>query len=326
MRAVVCEELGPADKLVVKELESPAIKKGHLRVGVHACGVNFPDTLIIQGLYQVKPPLPFTPGIEFAGEVLEVGEGVENYNIGDKIFAAAMLGGYSDELVIPAASAIPMPPTVSYEAAASVPCVYGTSIHALKQRGQLQAGETLLVLGATGGVGMATIQIGKLMGAKVIAAGGSDEKLKQATAAGADMVLNYNNEDIREVVKKATGGKGADVVFDAVGGDIFDQAIKSINWGARYLIIGFASGRIPELAVNRLLVKNASVVGVFWGQWAAVNPQENASNFQQIMQWLASGDMEVPIHGAYDLADVAKAHDAILKREVVGKVVLTTGR
>lgn len=326
MRAVVCEELGPADKLLVKELPSPAIKKGHIRVGVHACGVNFPDTLIIQGLYQVRPPLPFTPGIEFAGEVLEVGEGVSKPQVGDRVFAAAMLGGYADEVVIPAATAIPMPANVSYEQAASVPCVYGTSIHALKQRANLQAGETLLVLGATGGVGMATIQIGKMMGAKVIAAGGSDEKLKQATAAGADLVLNYNREDIREVVKKATGGKGADVVFDAVGGDIFDQAIKSINWGARYLIVGFAAGRIPELAVNRLLVKNASVVGVFWGQWAAFNPAENAANFAQIIQWMASEKMDVPIHGAYDLADVAQAHEAILKREVVGKVVLTTGR
>jgi len=326
MRAVVCEELGPADKLKVLELPSPELKKGQIRVGVHACGVNFPDTLIIQGLYQVRPPLPFTPGIEFAGEVLELGEGVSNVKVGDRIFSATMIGGYADEAVIPAVTAIPMPDNVSYEQAASVPCVYGTSIHALKQRGNLQAGETLLVLGATGGVGMATIQIGKMMGATVIAAGGSDEKLKHATAAGADHVLNYNEQDIRETVKGLTGGKGADVVFDAVGGDIFDQAIKSINWGARYLIIGFAAGRIPELAVNRLLVKNASVVGVFWGQWAALNPAENASNFAQVVGWLASGEMEVPIHAAYDLEQVAQAHEAILKRQVVGKVVLTTGR
>lgn len=326
MRAVVCEELGPADKLKVLYLPSPAVRKGQIRVGVHACGVNFPDTLIIQGLYQVRPPLPFTPGIEFAGEVLELGEGVSNVKVGDRIFSATMIGGYADEAVIPAVTAIPMPDNVNYEQAASVPCVYGTSIHALKQRGNLQAGETLLVLGATGGVGMATIQIGKMMGATVIAAGGSDEKLKHATAAGADHVLNYNDQDIRETVKGLTGGKGADVVFDAVGGDIFDQAIKSINWGARYLIIGFAAGRIPELAVNRLLVKNASVVGVFWGQWAALNPAENASNFGQLMQWMAGGKMDVPIHGAYDLEDVAKAHEAILQRQVIGKVVLTTGR
>lgn len=326
MRAVVCEELGSADKLKVLDLPCPAVKKGQIRVAVHACGVNFPDTLIIQGLYQVKPPLPFTPGIEFAGEVLELGEGVTNVKVGDRIFSATMIGGYADEAVIPAVTAIPMPANVSYQQAASVPCVYGTSIHALKQRGNLQAGETVLVLGATGGVGMATIQIAKMMGATVIAAGGSDEKLKHATAAGADHVLNYRNQDIRETVKGLTAGRGADVVFDAVGGDIFDQAIKSINWGARYLIIGFAAGRIPELAVNRLLVKNASVVGVFWGQWAAFNPAENASNFAQVVGWMASGKMDVPIHGAYDLADVAKAHEAILKREVVGKVVLTTGR
>lgn len=326
MKAVVCKELTGPEGLTVETMESPKCGKGKVRIAVHACGVNFPDILMTQGLYQTKPPLPFTPGFEAAGEVIEVGEGCSRLKLGDRVFASTMVGGYADEVVVPEMVCIPMVGNMDYPSAAAMPVVYGTVIHALKQRGNLQAGETLLVLGATGGVGMGAIQLGKIMGAKVIAAGGSDEKLKSATEFGADHVINYNNEDIREAVKKITGGKGANVIFDPVGGDYFDSAVKATAWNSRYLVIGFAAGRIPELAINRLLIKSASLVGVFWGQFAAYEPQTNADNFRQLLQWHAEGKFTVPVGVTYPLEEAAKAMNDLLERKVVGKAILTTGR
>lgn len=323
MQAVVCKELGGPEKLVIEERDAPKCGPRDARIAVKACGVNFPDTLIIQGLYQLKPPLPFTPGNEIAGIVTEVGENVTNVNVGDPVLAWVMYGGFVSEICLPAAQLIPLPEDMPLTEAACLPVVYGTVLHALQDRGQLKSGETLLVLGATGGVGSAAVQLGKIIGAKVIAAGGSDEKLEKIRAEGADEVINYNDEDLKDRIKALTKGQGADVVFDAVGGDHFDAAIRRVAWNGRYLVVGFAAGRIPECPINLLLLKGASLVGVFWGQFAVRQMADNLANFKQLFSWYAEGKFRPQIQQAYPLAEAADALQALLDRKVVGKVVLT---
>jgi len=323
MKAVVCKELGGPDKLVIEEQDSKPCGANQARIAVKACGVNFPDTLIIQGLYQIKPALPFTPGNEVAGVVTEVGDKVSNVKVGDRVLTWVMVGGFVSETVVPAAQLVPVADGMELQHAACLPVVYGTVIHALKDRGKLQAGETLVVLGATGGVGVAAVQLGKIMGAKVIAVGGSDEKLAKVKAEGADELVNYDSEDLSARIKELTGGQGADVVFDAVGGDYFDKMIRRLNWEGRYLVIGFAAGRIPECPANLMLLKGASLVGVFWGQFTMRDPAGNLANIQQLMDWYAEGKFSPPISKAYPLEQAADALQALLDRKVVGKVVLT---
>ncbi|MES1943381.1 oxidoreductase, zinc-binding dehydrogenase family protein [Salinisphaera sp. PC39] len=325
MKAILCKEYGPPESLVYEEAPDPSPGKGEVLIGVHAAGVNFPDTLIIQGKYQFKPDMPFSPGGEVAGEVLEIGEGVSHVKPGDRVMALMTWGGYAEKAVVPAFGVIPMPPDMSWNEGAGFPLVYGTVIHALKQRGRLREGETLLVLGAAGGVGLATVQIGKLMGARVIAAASTAEKLELCREHGADEVVNYSEESLKDRVKELTDGKGADVIFDPVGGDAFDQCLSCINWDGRLLVIGFASGRIPEAAANRILLKGCAVVGVFWGRFAQVEPQENMANFMQLIQWYNQGGFKPVVSRTYPLERAADALNDMLARKATGKLVLEVG-
>jgi NADPH2:quinone reductase len=326
MKAVVCKEHGPPEKLVVEDVEAPPIGAGKVRVAVHAAGVNFPDTLIIENKYQFKPPLPFTPGGEVAGEIVELGEGVEHVNLGDRVIAMVGWGGFAEEVVVDQNSLMPVPKGMDFVTAAGFTMTYGTSHYALKQRAALRPGESLLVLGAAGGVGLAAVELGTLAGARVIAAASSDEKLALCREYGASETINYSHESIKERTKELTGGQGADVIYDAVGGDAFDQAIRCINWKGRLLVIGFASGRIPELPVNLVLLKGCQVVGVFWGAFTAREPDENAANLAELGNWYREGKLKPYVCKTYPLTQAGDALYAIKNREARGKIVLTTGR
>jgi len=326
MRAVLCKEYGPPESLVVEDVASPQPGKGQVKIGVHACGVNFPDTLIIEGKYQIKPEMPFSPGSEVSGEILEIGEGVTGYKPGDRVIGMTGYGGFAEEVVADTQRIMPLPETMDYPTGAGFAMTYGTSYYALKQRGWLMPGETLLVFGASGGVGLAAVEIGKAMGARVIAGASTDEKLQVAKEHGADELLNYSKEKIRDRVKELTDGKGADVIYDPVGGDAFDEAMRCINWDGRLLVIGFTSGRIPQAPANLILLKTISVVGVFWGNFTARDPKTNAENFAQLFRWHAEGKLKPLISAQYPLEKAADALHAILERKVTGKVVLTPER
>jgi NADPH2:quinone reductase len=322
MKAVLCKAFGPAETLVLEEIASPEAKKNEVLLEVHAAGVNFPDTLIIEGKYQFKPPFPFSPGGEAAGVVKSVGEKVTHLKIGDRVMALTGWGSFAEEVAVPGYNVMPVPASMDFASAAAFGMTYGTSMHALKQRANLQPGETLLVLGASGGVGLAAVEIGKAMGAKVIAAASSAEKLAVAKAAGADELINYSESNLKDEVKRLTGGQGADVIYDPVGGDLFDAAIRSIAWNGRLLVVGFASGRIPELPVNLTLLKGAAVVGVFWGAFAQRQPQDNAANFQQLFAWHAEGKLKPLVSQIFPLAQAAEAINMLGQRKAVGKVVV----
>ncbi|VXC77359.1 NADPH:quinone oxidoreductase [Pseudomonas sp. 9AZ] len=323
MKAVLCKAFGPAETLVLEEIASPEAKKNEVLLQVHAAGVNFPDTLIIEGKYQFKPPFPFSPGGEAAGVVTAVGEKVSHLTVGDRVMALTGWGSFAEEVAVPGYNVMPIPPSMDFASAAAFGMTYGTSMHALKQRANLQPGETLLVLGASGGVGLAAVEIGKAMGAKVIAAASSAEKLEVAKAAGADELINYSESNLKDEVKRLTGGQGADVIYDPVGGDLFDAAIRSIAWNGRLLVVGFASGRIPELPVNLTLLKGAAVVGVFWGSFAQRQPQDNAANFQQLFAWHAEGKLKPLVSQTFPLEQAAEAINTLGQRKAVGKVVVS---
>ncbi|MCE5364154.1 NADPH:quinone oxidoreductase family protein [Pseudomonas sp. 32.2.56] len=323
MKAVLCKAFGPAETLVLEEIASPEAKKNEVLLEVHAAGVNFPDTLIIEGKYQFKPPFPFSPGGEAAGVVTAVGEKVSHLKVGDRVMALTGWGSFAEEVAVPGYNVMPIPASMDFASAAAFGMTYGTSMHALKQRANLQPGETLLVLGASGGVGLAAVEIGKAMGAKVIAAASSAEKLEVAKAAGADELINYSESSLKDEVKRLTGGQGADVIYDPVGGDLFDAAIRSIAWNGRLLVVGFASGRIPELPVNLTLLKGAAVVGVFWGAFAQRQPQDNAANFQQLFAWHAAGKLKPLVSQTFPLAQAGEAINTLGQRKAVGKVVVS---
>ncbi len=323
MKAVLCKVFGPAETLVLEEIASPEAKKNEVLLEVHAAGVNFPDTLIIEGKYQFKPPFPFSPGGEAAGVVTAVGEKVSHLKVGDRVMALTGWGSFAEEVAVPGYNVMPIPASMDFASAAAFGMTYGTSMHALKQRANLQPGETLLVLGASGGVGLAAVEIGKAMGAKVIAAASSAEKLEVAKAAGADELINYSESSLKDEVKRLTGGQGADVIYDPVGGDLFDAAIRSIAWNGRLLVVGFASGRIPELPVNLTLLKGAAVVGVFWGAFAQRQPQDNAANFQQLFAWHAEGKLKPLVSQTFPLAQAGEAINTLGQRKAVGKVVVS---
>lgn len=322
MRAILCKEYGPPEKLVLEEVEPPPMKDSEVRIGVEACGVNFPDSLIIQGKYQFQPDMPFSPGAEVAGKVLEVGADVTHVRAGDPVLAMTLHGGYAEQVVASAAEVVPMPKGMDFETAAGFPMVYGTSYHALKQRAQLKAGETLLVLGAAGGVGLAAVELGKAMGARVIAAAGSEEKLQACADHGADELLNYREKELKSEVKRLTGGKGADVIYDPVGGDMFDQALSAINWNGRILVVGFASGTIPKAAVNRVLLKGCAVVGVFWGRFMGEEPQAGRENFLELFELFDAGKLHPHVSRAFPLAKAADALNELTGRRSIGKVIL----
>lgn len=322
MKAVLCKAFGPADTLVVEDVSSPEIKKNEVLLDVHAAGINFPDTLIIEGKYQFKPPFPFSPGGEAAGVISAVGENVSHLNVGDRVMALTGWGSCAEQIAVPAYNILPMPDAMDFTTAAAFSMTYGTAMHALKQRGALQAGETLLVLGASGGVGLAAIEIGKAMGARVIAAASSAEKLEVARQAGADELINYQDEDVRERLKTLTKGQGVDVIIDPVGGDLFETVFRSIAWNGRMLVIGFASGTIPSLPANLPLLKGAAVIGVFWGSFAQRQPQDNVANFQQLFAWFAEGKLKPLVSQTFALEDTAQAINTLAARKAVGKLVI----
>lgn len=322
MKAVLCKAFGPADTLVIEDTSSPQIKKNEVLLDVHAAGINFPDTLIIEGKYQFKPPFPFSPGGEAAGVISAVGENVSHLNVGDRVMALTGWGSCAEQIAVSAYNILPMPDAMDFTTAAAFSMTYGTAMHALKQRGALQAGETLLVLGASGGVGLAAIEIGKAMGARVIAAASSAEKLEVARQAGADELINYQDEDVRERLKTLTKGQGVDVIIDPVGGDLFETVFRSIAWNGRMLVIGFASGTIPSLPANLPLLKGAAVIGVFWGSFAQRQPQDNVANFQQLFAWFAEGKLKPLVSQTFALEDTAQAINTLAARKAVGKLVI----
>jgi len=322
MKAIVCKAWGPPDSLELQDLPDLVPGPGQVAVDVRAAGVNFPDVLTVQGKYQVKPPLPFTPGNEFAGVVRALGEGVRGLEIGDRVIGFTQTGAFAQQAVAPAAALMPIPPGMDFDTAAAITLTYGTSHHAVVDRGQLKAGETMLVLGAAGGVGLAAIEIGKALGARVIAAASSAEKLEVCREHGADVLIDYTKEDLREALKAATGGKGPDVIYDPVGGQYSEPALRSIAYRGRHLVIGFAAGDIPKLPWNLMLLKSASVVGVFWGDFARREPQANAAAMQEMLGWMAEGKLKPLVSKRYALAETAQALNDMAERKVTGKVVI----
>jgi len=322
MKAIVCEAWGLPDTLVVRELPDVVPDAGKVVIKVEAAGVNFPDVLIIQNKYQFKPELPFTPGGELAGTVTAVGEGVTQYKPGDRVIAFVGQGAFAQQIAVPEKSVMPMPPGMDFDTAAAITLTYGTSHHAVVDRAQLKAGETMLVLGAAGGVGLAAIEIGKALGARVIAAASSDEKLEICRQHGADATINYSTQDLREAIKATTDGKGPDVIYDPVGGIYAEPAFRSIGWRGRYLVVGFANGEIPKLPLNLTLLKGASLVGVFWGEYVRREPKANMAAMRELMGWLAEGKIRPHISGRYALADTPKALNDMAARKVTGKVVI----
>jgi len=326
MRAVLCKEWGGPEKLVLEQVPSPSMREGAVRIMVHAAGLNFADLLLISGQYQEKPAFPFCPGMEISGVISEIGAGVDNFNIGDRVMALIGTGAYSEEVVASADRIYRIPDKMDFASAAGFPVTYGTSYGAFDWRAHLQSGEWLLVHGAAGGVGLTAVEIGKAMGAKVIAAVGSPEKLAIAQEHGADHLIDYSHEDIRERVKAITGGRGADVIYDPVGGDAFDASLRCVAWGGRILIIGFASGRIPQIPANIVLVKNVDIIGFYWGSYQARKPELLRQCYTQLFRWFDEGKLKPHVSARFDLADAARALDSLRQRKATGKVVLTTGR
>ena len=324
MKALLCKAFGPASSLQLEDIPSPTPKANEVLLDVHAAGVNFPDSLIIQGKYQFKPPFPFAPGGEAAGVISAVGDKVSQYRVGQRVMALTGWGSFAEQVCVPAYNLLPMPDGMDFASAAAFGMTYGTSMHALKQRGNLQPGETLLVLGASGGVGLAAVEIGKAMGATVIAAASSAEKLAVAKAAGADHLINYSEQSLKDELKTLTKGQGVDVIYDPVGGPLFEEAFRSIAWNGRMLVIGFASGEIPALPANLPLLKGAALIGVFWGAFAQRQPQDNVANFQQLFAWYGEGKLKPLVSQTFPLEKAGDAIDTLAKRKAVGKVVVTT--
>ncbi len=323
MRALVCKEYGTADELVIEERPEPEPGPGQLTVRVHAAGLNFPDLLMIAGQYQVRTPPPFIPGAEAAGIVTAIGAGVSRFKPGDKVITMPLGGAFADVCVAEEVSTVPMPGELDFESAAGFAITYFTTAHALRQSAGLQPGETLLVLGAAGGVGSAAVDLGKAMGARVIAGVGGQSKTGFVRELGADEVIDYAKDDLNESVKALTGKEGADVVYDPVGGDLALAALRATAWHGRYLVIGFASGDIPALPANLALLKEASIVGVWWGTWAARHPAEQLDNMRFLGGLLAEGRIEPRVTESFALADYRDAFAAISERRARGKVVLT---
>ena len=326
MRAVLCKEFGGPDRLVVEDVPAPALREGAVRLQIHAAGINFADLLLVSGQYQEKPPLPFIPGAEAGGVITEVGAGVSNVKAGDRVMALTGTGAFAEEAVVDAGRIFPIPARMDFASAAGFPVTYGTSHGAFDWRARLKPGEWLLVLGAAGGVGLTAVEIGKAMGAQVIACAGGEEKLAVAKSHGADHLIDYSREDIRSRVKEITGGHGADVIYDPVGGDAFDASLRSIAWGGRIIVIGFASGRIPQIPANIVLVKNIDIIGFYWGSHQTRKPELLRQSFAQLFRWFEEGKLKPHVSEKVDLKDTARALDLLRHRKSTGKVVLTTGR
>ena len=325
MKALMCNAFGPPEALVLQEVASPSPGPKQVVIHVKAAGVNFPDGLMVQGKYQFKPPLPFVPGCELAGLVKAVGEGVTHVRAGDAVLALMVGGAFAEEALAPAETVIPLPAGVDFEVAASFMTTYGTSYHALKDRARMRSGETLLVLGAAGGVGLAAVELGKLMGAHVIAAASTEDKLAVCRARGADATINYANENLKDRVKELTQGRGVDVIYDPVGGAFSEPALRSMSWGGRFLVIGFASGEIPRIPLNLTLLKGCSIVGVFWGEFMKREPPANSANVQQLFAWLVSGQLKPLVSARFPLSQAVDALQCVLQRKATGKIVILPG-
>ena len=325
MKAVLCKQYGPPESLVLEELASPVPGAGEVVISVKAASVNFPDVLIIQNKYQFKPPLPFSPGSELAGVVKQVGSGVSTFRPGDRVMAFTTYGAFAEEVKTEANRLLPLPDKMDFVTGAAFVLTYGTSDHALRDRAALKAGETLLVLGAAGGVGLAAIEIGKALGAKVIACASSQEKLAVCHEHGADSGINYAAEDLRERIKALTEGRGIDVVYDAVGGSYTEPAFRSLAWRGRLLVVGFAAGEIPKLPLNLALLKGASLVGVFWGDFTRREPRQFADSVRQLGEWYRQGKLRPHVSRTFPLEKAAEALKLMAARQVKGKVVLTVG-
>lgn len=320
MKAIVAREFGPIETLDYADWPEPEASGDTVVIEAEAIGVNFPDGLLVQGLYQMKPQVPFVPGMEVAGRAVAVGPDVKTVKVGDRVAALSTIGSYAEKVGAKESAVMKLPDGMSAADACALICGYGTSHHALKQRGQLKPGETLCVLGASGATGVAAVQIGKAMGARVIAVASSDEKRAIAKSAGADIVLGYEN--LKDELKKITGGEGVDVAFDPVGGEVFDALSRSMGWNGRLLVIGFASGTIPKFPVNLSLVKGFSVVGVFWGAFTRKEPEVYSANMKELIGWYMAGKVKPVVEGTYPLADAAKVLTRVIGRGAVGKLIL----
>lgn len=322
MRAVLCRDFGPPESLVIEDVAEPVLADGQARIAVKACGVNFPDLLIIAGKYQLKPPMPFSPGAELAGDILEVAGDVTHLKPGQKVVAASGFGGMAEQICVDARRVMPLVDAIDYVPAAAFLVTYGTAYHALKQRARLQKGETLAVLGAAGGVGLAAVEIGKMMGATVIAAASSAEKLKLTEEYGADHLINYSESNLKDSIKEMTGGRGADIIYDPVGGELFEQCLRAVAWGGRVLVIGFASGQIPSVPANLPLLKGSSIVGVFWGRFAEEEPQTNARNTAELFRLLQAGKLKPHVSATFPLEEAPSALQAVAERRSKGKIII----
>jgi len=322
MKAVLCRQYGPPGTLVFEEVPDPQPGPGQVLIDVRAAGVNFPDTLIIENKYQLKPALPFSPGAEVAGTVAAVGEGVQGLRPGDRVVAIPGYGGYAEKVLAPQADVFPLPEGIGFEDAAAFLIAYGTTHYALQERAAIRPGETLLVLGAAGGTGLSAVELGKLLGARVIAAASSDEKLALCREYGADEVINYSHEDLRQRLKELTGGRGVDVIYDPVGGPYSEPALRSMAWNGRFLVIGFTAGEIPKIALNLTLLKGCAIVGVWWGGFLRAEPQRAAALTRELVEWFRCGKVRPYVSKRYPLAQAAQALEDVAQRRVTGKMVL----
>jgi NADPH2:quinone reductase len=325
MRAVLCKEFGPPESLVLEEVPDPVPGDREVVVDVKACAINFPDVLIIQNQYQFKPPLPFSPGAEIAGAVSSVGSAVNGITVGDRVLAATPWGGLAEKIAVDANAVIPVPDGIDFPHAAAFLYAYGTSHYALKDRARLQPGETLVVLGAAGGVGLAAVELGALMGATVIAAASSDDKLELCRQHGADKAINYATEDLKTRIRDLTGGTGADVVYDPVGGAYSEPALRAMAWDGRFLVIGFAAGNIPAIPLNLTLLKSCQIVGVFWGAFVGREPERHRRNVDELMGWWRGGKLRPHVSSTYPLERAPEAIRKLADRKAKGKVVVTVG-
>lgn len=322
VKALLCTQLGSLDQLAVQDVPSPRPGANQVVIDVKASALNYPDVLMAKGLYQAMPPLPFSPGAELAGVVKELGEGVKTLRVGDRVIGFPGHGGFAEEAVAPVDRLMPLPDGMPFDVGAAFGIAYGTSLHALQDRARLEAGERLLVLGAAGGVGLAAVEIGKVMGARVIAAASTDDKLALCRQAGADDLVNYATQDLRRRLKEITGDEGVDVVYDPVGGPYSEPALRSTAWAGRFLVVGFAAGEIPKLPLNLALLRERSIVGVYWGDWTRRDPAGHARSFKQLVEWIADGRIKPLISERVALGEAPAAMTRLADRQVKGKVLV----
>jgi NADPH:quinone reductase len=322
MKAILCSQFCQPDDLVLADVPEPVAEPGQAVIAIKSAALNFFDTLMIQGKYQIKPPFPFSPAAEVAGVVESISADVSNVKVGDRVIASCGHNGAREKIALPADSLVKIPDSLDFDRAAGIIIIYGTALHALEDRAGLKGGETMAVLGAAGGTGLAACELGKLMGAKVIACASSDEKLEFAKAHGAELTLNYAKEDLKEGLRRLTGGKGVDVIFDPVGGAYAEASLRSIAWEGRFLVIGFAAGDIPKMPLNLALLKGCDIRGVFWGQWARLNPAKNHANLEKLVKWTAEGKLSSHVDRTFPLAQTAAALNVLAGRKAMGKVIL----